>query len=167
MNLIAIIVVIFSSFAAAYLIIRKEIRRCRWLDSVLRLILAVKNKAIFYNAPFSEIIINLRNNDEFYKIRIFDVFSDNLQSGMTVPDAWNDAVSRIYSDIDKNERDILIRFGNDMCCCSRNEIPEISARAISEIEELKNIAIEQRNIKSKSTCAVIVSFGLMIVLILV
>lgn len=167
MNLIAIIVVIFSSFSAAYLIIRKEIRRCRGIDSVLRLIMTVKNKAIFYNAPFSEIIINLRNNDEFQKIRLFDVFSDNLQSGMTVPDAWNDAVSRTFYDIDKNERDVLIRFGKEMCCCSRNEISEISARAISEIEELKNTAIEQRNIKSKSTGAVIVSFGLMIILILV
>lgn len=167
MSFIATTVVIFSSFAAAYLIIRKEIRRCKGIESILRLIISVKNKAIFYNAPFSEIIMQLRNNEDIHKISLFDIFSDNLQSGMTVPESWNDAVCRSYSDIDINEREILIRFGSEMCCCSRDEIPEISTRAISEIEELRNIAIEQRNIKSKSTGTIIVSFGLMIVLILV
>lgn len=167
MNTIAIIVVIFSSFSAAYLIIRKEIRHCKSLDSVLRLITAVKNKATFYSAPFAEIIVQLQNNEDYYKIKLFDIFSDNLHSGMIVPDAWHNAIISSYTDMDENERDVLIRFGKEMCSCSRDEIAEIADHAISEINELRNAAIEKRNSKSKSTAAVTVSFGLMIVLIFV
>ncbi|MBO5935776.1 MAG: stage III sporulation protein AB [Clostridia bacterium] len=167
MNFIAIVVVIISSFAAAYLIIRKEIKRCKGIDLILRLILSVKNRAMFYNIPFSEIIMQLKTNDEFYKTGLCDVFTDRLQAGMNVPDAWKDTVVSVFPDIGKNECDILIRFGTEMCCCNKDEIQEISDRVVSEIEELRDFAIEQKNIKSKSTGAVIVSFGLMIVLVFV
>ena len=165
MNIIAIIVVIFSSFSAAYLIIRKEIIHCKSLDTVLRLITEVKNKAIFYSEPFSDIIVQLQNNDDFYKFKLFDVFSENLSSGMAAPDAWHDAIISADMEIEKNECDILIRFGKDMCSCSRGEITEISERAIFEINELREAAVEKRNHKSKSTAVVTVSMGLMIVLI--
>lgn len=167
MNFFAISVVIFSSFSAAYLIIRKEIRHCRSLDSILRLITAVKNKAMFYSAPFSEIIVQLHNNNDFYKFKLLDIFIKNLSSGMVVPDAWHNAILRSDMEIDENERDILIHFGKEMCSCSKAEITEISDLAILEISELRGLAIEKRNSKSKSTAAVAVSMGLMIVLIFV
>lgn len=167
MNIFAIIIVVFSSFSAAYLIVKKEIRHCKSLDVTLRLITEVKNKASFYSAPFAEIIIQLQRNRDFYKFKLFDLFAENLSSGMVVPDAWQNAVLSTDMEIDEKESDILIRFGKDMCSCSRAEITEISDRAIFEINELRNSAIEKRNRKSKSTAAVTVSMGLMIVLIFV
>lgn len=156
---------IISSFSAAYLIIRKEIRHCKSLDSALRLIFAVKNKAMFYSSPFAEIIIKLQKNDDFDKLNIFDIFSENLASGLVVPEAWSSSVHRSNFVLEESELDVLIQFGKEMCSCSRAAITEISDNAISELQELKRNAIEKRNTKSKSTAAVTVSAGLMLVLI--
>ncbi len=166
MNIFAITAVVFSSFSTAYFIIRKEIRRCERLDITLRLITAVKNKAMFYSEPFAEIIIQLQNIDNFHKLSFFNVFSENISSGMVVPDAWKNAICSSL-EFDEVERNVLINFGTDMCSCSRAEITEISEQAIFEISELKKSAIEKRNCKSKATAAVTISMGLMVVLIFV
>lgn len=167
MDIIAITAVVFSSFSVAYLTIRKEIKHCKHLSLILRFIASVKNCALFYNAPFAEIINQLKNDDNFNKFDFFDYFSENLSSGMSVPDAWRDAIINADIEIDDKERDILIRFGTDMCRCNKVEINEISDQIISEISELRNEAVEKRNTKSKSTAAVTVSTGILIVLIFV
>lgn len=167
MNIIAIIVVIFSSFTVAFLTIRKEIIHCKHLNLGLNLIAAIKNKAMFYNLPFAEIIMQLENEEEFDRFLLLSHFLQNLKSGMAVPEAWKNAV--IYSDLalEDRERNILIQFGKDMCSCSRDQIQEISDRALYELNELRHIADEKRKIRSKSTAAVVVSIGLMIVLVFV
>lgn len=156
---------IISSFSAAYLIIRKEIRHCKSLDSALRLIVAVKNKAMFYSSPFAEIITQLQKNDDFNKLKLFEKFSENLTLGIPVPEAWSNAVHNADMALEENELDVLIRFGKEMCSCSRADITEISENAIFELQELRTTAIKTRNTKSKSTAAVTVSAGIMLVLI--
>ena len=165
MNIIAIIVVVFSSFAVAFLTIRKEITHCKHLNMSLNLITSIKNKAMFYNLPFAEIIMQLENEEDLNRFSLLYLFLQNLKSETTVPDAWKNAV--VYSDLalEEQERNILIQFGKDMCSCSREQIQEISARAICELNELRNDADEKRKVKSKSTAAVVVSIGLMIVLV--
>lgn len=167
MDIFAIIVVVFSSFAVAFLTIRKEIIHCKHLNMSLNLIAAIKNKAMFYNLPFAEIIMLLEKEDEFNRFSLLTLFLQKLKSGMAVPDAWKNA--DIYSDLvlEEQERNILMQFGKDMCSCSRDQIQEISDRALYELNELKHIADEKRKIKSKSTAAVVVSIGLMIVLVFV
>lgn len=158
---------IISSFSAAYLIIRKEIKHCKSLDSALRLISAVKNKALFYSSPFAEIIIQLQKKEDFNKLNLFDIFSENLALGMGVPEAWSSSIHRSNLVLEENELDALVHFGKEMCSCSRAAITEISDNAILELQELRKTAIEKRNTKSKSTAAVTVSVGLMLVLIFV
>ena len=165
MNIFAIIAVVFSSFVVAILTIRKEIIHCKHLNMTLDLITAIKNKAMFYNLPFAEIIMQLEKEESFNRFSLLSLFLQNLKSGMTVPEAWKNA--NIHSDmsLEEYERNILMQFGKDMCCCSRDQIQEISDRVIYELNELRKIANEKRKIRSKSTATVVVSIGLMIVLV--
>lgn len=167
MNVLAIVTVVFSSFAIAFLTIRKEIIHCKHLNMILNLISAIKNKAMFYNIPFAEIVMQLQNEDAFRSYSLLYLFMQEMKSGMTVPEAWKNA--NIHSDLvlEDHERNILTQFGKDMCNCSRDQIQGISDRAICELIELRNSADEKRKVRSKSTAAVIISVGLMIVLVFV
>lgn len=162
--MLAISAVIISTFSAAYLIIHKEIKHCQNLDFILRLINAVKNKAIHYGMPFAEIISELQNNDDFAKSVLIQKFCSSLSEGKTVPEAWKIAVDQFSKYIESHECDTLIRYGEEMCRCNKDEISELSANILYELQEYRNIAVEKRNMKSKSTAAVTISSGIVIVL---
>lgn len=157
--------VIISTFSVAFLIIHKEIKHCQNLDDIIRLINIIKNKSMYYGTPLNEIICDLRNNKYFEKSALIDRFCNYISFGYSVPEAWKNAVKNNSDYLEKYECDTIIRFGEEICQCNMEEISEISDNVISELQEFRKTAIEKRNIKSKSTAAVTISAGLMIVLI--
>lgn len=148
----------------AYLIIHKEIRHCHNLDLSIRLLTVVKNKALHYGEPFSEIIFEQQSNDDYKNFPLVQQFCSSVSAGKTVPDAWKIAVEQLSKYIEFGECESLIRYGEEMCRCNREEISEISTNVIYELQEFRKTAIEKRNIKSKSTAAVTISSGIVIVL---
>lgn len=153
-----------SSFTMAYLVIHKEIKHCKELENVIRLITVIKNKAMFYNAPFSEIIDEINKQNEFPKMRFIMQFSEIISEGLSVPEAWQTAVNKSELNLEMYECDTLIRFGREMCNCNKDEITVVADSAIGELREFSKTATEKRNMKSKSTAAITISMGIMIVL---
>lgn len=165
--MLAITVIIISTFSAAFLIIHKEINHCKNLDNVIRLINIIKNKSLYYGIPFCEIISELKNNRNFEKSELIDKFCSNISDGYSVPEAWKSAVKSSSAYFETYECDTIIRYGEELCQCNMEEISEISDNAISELQEFRKTAIEKRNIKSKSTAAVTISSGLIIILMFI
>lgn len=165
MNLFAIILVMLSSVTAAYFIIRKEIKHCRRLDDAIDIVNTVKNRALYYSEPLTEIMHQLQKTDKTLYKAFCGAYFDNIDSDQSVPDAWETAVKSTFDkDFEIYEQDVLIHFGKDLCGSNRNEIEKLTDNAIYALKEFRKTATDNKNNKSKSTAAVAVSAGIMIVL---
>lgn len=153
-----------SSFTAAYLVIHKEIKHCNELESAIKMISTIKNNALFYNSSFAEIISEIDKGSDFNYSDMFSKFFESLSEGSDVPNAWKKAVYESKMTLEIYERDILVFFGKDMCSCSKEEILHIADKAISDLQYFKTTAMDNRKRKSKSTAAITVSMGIMIIL---
>lgn len=164
MNLIAIAMVLISVSGIAYFIISKEIRHCAAIDVMIRLLTAVKNKALLYDKPFADILSELENDAENKKIPLLKKFCDCIDGGKEIPEAWNDAVLCMNGLLDSYECQILTRYGAEMCRCNKEEIAEISASVIDELTQCRKKAVQKKNSQSKSVAAITVSSGIIFVL---
>lgn len=164
MNFAAIILVLCSSVALAFVFIRKEIRHCAVLSEAIQITEYIGIRAFHFNEPLSEILKaeNCEVNKYFGKLCV--AFEKEIKSDI-VPVAWANAIKQIFSGVlEDYECDVLIHFGEKLCSCSSFEIENIKSNAVSDLEELRKTALENKNSKSKSTAAVTVSAGVIIVL---
>lgn len=145
--------------------ISKETLHCRNIENAIRMISDIKSRSVFYSTPFSEIMLELNNNRNYEKFPLVNLFCKYIANGIPVPEAWADAVEKNSKYFLSEESSLLTRFGEEMCRCNREEISEISDNIISEFQRFLQIATEKRTVKSKSTAAVTISAGLMIVLV--
>lgn len=125
----------------------------------------IKNKSLYYAKPFSEIMYELRDNKNYERFILINTFCNNIAAGYPVPEAWGNAVEYNSKYFTADECHQLKCFGEELCSCNREEIPEISDNLINEFHQFRQIATDRRNLKSKSTAAVTISAGLMIVLV--
>ena len=164
MNLIAIAMVLISASAAAYLIVLKEISHCTAINIIIRILTAVKNQALFYDKPFSEIIFDLSKDVENKKVPLLQKFCECIDNGKEIPEAWKEAVLSMRDVLDFYECQILIRYGAEMFCCSKEEILETSTSVVEELNECRKKAIQKKNTQSKSVAAITVTSGIIFVL---
>ncbi len=164
MNFAAIILILCSSIALAFVFIRKEIKHCSVLSEAIQIVEYIGIRAYHFNEPLSEILNAEHCNDKKYFGRLCVAFVNGMKSEV-VPDAWSNAVKQTFSGVlEDYECDVLIHFGEKLCRCSSYEIENIKSNAVSDLEELRKTALENKNTKSKSTAAVTVSAGVIIVL---
>ena len=156
--------IILSTFFIVYFMISKEIQHCRNIENAIRMIADIKSRSVFYSRPFSEIILELNNNKNYEKFTLIKVFCKYISEGISVPVAGGDSVEKNSKYFSAEECCLLTRFGEEMCRCNREEIAAISDNVIDEFQRFLQIATDRRNMKSKSTAAVTISAGLMIVL---
>lgn len=164
MNITAIIMVIISTLFVAYYIIQKEIRHCKMLDLAIRLIGTVSSKALYYDQPFADIMFDIKNEDSYKNFPFICKFCSFINDGYSVPDAWKNASLSMSGELNSEEYGMLIQYGEEMCSCNKEDIPDISARVLSEFKEYRQNAVEKRNLRSRSTAAVTVSVGAVFVL---
>lgn len=158
---------IVSSFIAAFLIIRREHTHCNNLALVLRLIQAVKNRALFYQDSFQKSIEIASETREFRSLDFLTEFTNKISEGLTPPAAWESAVRNSHINMTMPEKDVLIHFGKDLCACNREKIEEYSDQAIEMLEDFRTVAKENRNKKSRTTGVITVSAALIIVLMFI
>ena len=144
--------------------IHKETQHCRNIENVIRMITEIKSRSVFYSKPFSEIMLELNINKNYENFPIVSLFCRCISGGVSVPAAWTEAVEKNSKYFSADESVLLKRFGEEMCKCNKEEISEIADNMICEFQRFLQLATERRNIKSKSTAAVTISAGLMIVL---
>lgn len=165
MNIVAIILVICSSVGLAFFFIRKEIRHCAVLAEAINIVEYISGRAEFFKEPLSDIMKTdvAQNKNSFENLCV--CFGEELKNGITVPDAWLNTVRKTFDGIMEDyEQDILIDFGQNLCRCSSFEIENLKAKTVSDLNDLRKTAIENKNTKTKSMAAVTVSAGVIIVL---
>ncbi len=168
MNIVAAVLVLFSSFAIAFILINRESRHCVMLDNSIRLINLVKNRALNYAEPLGEIVLSLSESEEKFMKDFSSVFVAKKDLLLNFPDIWKTAVNEYFGRyLEQYECDILIHFGEELCSCSRSDIKNICEAAEYSLSEFSKTAKHRRNTSAKSTAAVSVSVGVMIVLMLI
>lgn len=168
MNVFATVMILFSSFAIAFFIIKKEIKHCAVLEESIKLINLIKNRAMFYSEPLPDIVDGISANDNKYLKEFRYCFSENKDLPADIPERWKTAVELCFGQyLEAYECDILIHFGEELCACSRSEIEKIYDNAEQALYEFINTARQKRNTNAKSTAAISVSVGVMIVLMLI
>ena len=165
MNIFAIILIMGSSVALALFFIRKELKHCAGLDDAVRLVEYISGRAIHFGEPLSE-ILEIQNEDaRKLIIRLRENFKEQLDNSCEIPDSWETAVNNTFCDVlEDYECDVLIHFGKNLCRCSHYEIEGLKRKAVSDLEDFRNTAIENKKTKTKSTAAITVSAGVIIVL---
>ena len=164
MNFIAILMVLISASSVAYLVVLQEIRHCAAINIMIRLLTAIKNNALFYDKPFSDIISELAKDPENKDVPLLQKFCESMDNGTDIPESWAQAVLCMNDVLDSYECQILLRYGSDMCRCSKEELSDISASVIDELNECRKKAVQKKNTQSKSVAAITVSSGIIFVL---
>ncbi len=156
-----------SSAGIAFLVIRKDICHCRMLSETISLVEFISSRAIFSGAPISDILRNVAFEDKPLQKQLTDEFFAEIRQGNAVPDAWKNAVlTAMGKQLHIYECDVIIQYGKDICNSSIDDIKRINSNAVSALMDFYNVAVENKNRKSKSTAAIAISIGAMIVLML-
>lgn len=159
--------IMVSSAGVAFLINHKDICHCRMLAESISLVEFISSRAIFSGESISDILQSISFCDKQMQKQLSDNFVSEIQNGNTVPDAWENAVlSVIGKQLNIYESDVIIHYGKDMCSSNADDIKRINSKAVSALTDFYNTAIENKNRKSKSTAAIAISVGAMIVLML-
>lgn len=159
--------IMISSAGVAFLIIYKDICHCRMLSESISLVEFISSRAIFSGAPISDILQSISFCDKQMQKQLSDNFMSDIQNGNTVPDAWENAVLSVTGkQLHVYECDVIIHYGKDMCSSNADDIKRINSKAVSALTDFYNTAVENKNRKSKSTAAIAISVGAMIVLML-
>lgn len=169
MNTVAAIMIIFSSFAVALLVISKENRHCAMLKNADELMSVIKSRADYYSEPLSEILKNLASSDKKEISSFCNIFAFDTDLPESIaPEVWCNAVDKYFSRyLETYECDVIKHFGESICGCNRGEIGQIYNKAHNDITAFLDTANEKRCTNTKSTAAITVSVGIMIVLMLV
>lgn len=153
-----------SSFSAAFLVIRREVLHCKELETSLKLIDYIKNKAMVYSMPFSDIINGLCCERELRSLCLTEKFSYKIAETNNVPQVWKETIEEASIHLEEYEKDVLINFGVSMCSCSKEEISNLAENASYSLKCFRDTAVENRNNRSKSMAAICVSLGIVIIL---
>lgn len=163
----AILFVLVSSFSAGFLIINNAKSRRDNLSRIIRFIEVVERNAEFLSYSFADIVCQCAEQGEFRKLDFLKIFEKEMQCNHSPPAAWRTAVSDSKMNLMTEEKTLLIRFGEDMCSCSREKIADCAGTAIAGIEEIKESAKENVSKKSKSYAALTVFSGILIVILII
>lgn len=139
------------------------------LESADTLLFSVKNRALLFSEPLSDIISNLSGleNKKIAEFCLFYTCNSDLPE-KNAPEIWNLSVDAVYGKYLKPyECDILKHFSEKICCCNKDEINRIYTQAHNDLADFLTTAKEIRNTRTKSTAAITISSGLMIVLMLI
>ena len=149
------------------MVILSENRHCRDIDVALKLISVIKNKASVYNYSLAEIIADISMNKEFEVIHFDDLFLKNLSNAENIPTLWENVISESDIHLAHYEKDVLINFGKNLCACSKQDILSLYDKSFEDLTTFKRTAIENKNSKTKSTAAITISIGIIVVLMLI
>ncbi len=147
--------------------ILSETRHCKDIDVALNLISVIKNKACVYNSSLAEIIADISMNKEFELFHFNDMFLNKLSNSESIPSLWENTISESDIHLAHYEKDILINYGKNLCECSRQDISSLYNKSFEDLTMFKNTAIENKNSKTKSTAAITISVGIIVVLMLI
>ena len=168
MSTVAAMLIIGSSFAVAGLIIFRENRHCSMLKNADELMLQIKNRALYYSEPLTDILRSISDCDNKH-IRSFcaDFISESDLHSTGAPDVWCSTVDKIYGRyLVQYECDVLKHFGENICRSSKNEIINCYNKAYSDITEFIKTADDKRRTNTKSSAAISISLGIMLVVML-
>ena len=147
--------------------IRAENIHYKNLETAGSLISHIRNTAVFYNNSFSSIISYLSETEEFAKSDYLELFISYINSGTAPPDAWRNAVKNSKMNYTSAEKDALMKFGTDMCSCSRERIDACGKEALDRFDEFKRKANEKREKKTKTTAVMTISAGMITALMFI
>lgn len=148
------------------MIVRKENIHCRELSECVVMISEIKNKALQYSQAFSEIIVEYNNKDKFKNFDFIGRFAEYINSGLNAPDAWRSSLEQSDCSLYQWERDVVIRFGENLCYCPKSDIDEYGTAAISDLKQFNENAKEKKNKSAKTGAVFTVSAGVMIALLI-
>ncbi len=166
MNGIISLSVIVVSLAIAHFLIRKESIHCSQLDECILLVREIKSSAFMFSESFCDIILDFNNSSKFSSLDFMENFKSETEQGNTPPVAWKNAVLSSSCSLYQWERDSLIEYGNKMCCCSREEISEISDYVTEILNAYRQSAAEKKTKTTKTNAVCTVSAGVMIGLLI-
>lgn len=161
MKTAGIILTLVSSFAAAFLTVRKELLHCKHLTATIRYLEYIKGQAEHYSDSFSSIIQSSEYND------ISDKFTFFLNNGNSATAAWEYAVDETSLILSKEERQIITNFGLDLCSSSVENLAENANKSISELEKIRDNLVTDREKKTKMSSVLALSSGLVAVLMFI
>lgn len=169
MNFMAGTIVILSSFAIAITVILKEIMHCNMLKNADYFISQIKNRAMYLAEPLPDIIKNLSesNNKLISEFCLFFEAKSDLKKDVA-PDIWKVSVDNFFGKhLYPYECDILKHFGENICSCNKEEINQIYTKAHNDLCDFLSTAEEVRKTRTRSTAAISISSGLMLVLMFI
>ena len=126
----------------------------------------IKNRAIQYSEAFSDILLEFNEKGKYITFDFIGNFSNNIRSGIVAPDAWRLSLEGSGCSLYQWERDVLIRFGENMCYCHKSNIEEYSDVAVADLNQFKENAKEKRAKSAKTGAVFTVSAGVMIALLI-
>lgn len=139
------------------------------LENADALIFSVKNRAMHFSEPLSDIIRNLSVTDNKKIADFCSVFTSISDlPDKTAPEIWNLSVDMVFGKCLKPyECDVIKHFSEKICFCNKDDISRIYTQAHNDLNDFLTTAKEIRNTRTKSTAAISISSGLMIVLMLI
>lgn len=147
------------------MIIRRENAHCENLSLLIRLVRRIEGEASFYSSSFSDIAVGCAESAEFASLDILKLFREKIEKSVPTPTAWREAAEETKVYITDDEKSVLVRFGEDMCSCSREKIGECARQATEKLEERLSDATENKEKKAKTKAALAVSAGIAAALI--
>lgn len=149
------------------MIIRRENAHCENLSLLIRLVRRIESEASFYSSSFADIAERLAESSEFSSLDILREFCANISEKVPAPTAWRAAVNNTAMYITDEEKSVLVRFGEDMCSCSREKIGECAREATAKLEQSLAASTEkkEKNVKAKAATAVCAGIAAALILL--
>lgn len=131
------------------------------VEEIIRYLEYIENRAAYYSDTVTIIISDNPVNDIAKR---FITFSNDGYEPVT---AWNRAVNKSKMLFTAKEKELIIDFFKDICSSSKETLEEKNNRSISELINIQNQLMNEKDKKTKLSSATIISFGLFVVLILI
>lgn len=166
MNVFLSFTVIIISVILAVILVRKESIHFNQLDECITMVKETGDRAFQQKESFNEILKSFYISAKYSSIDIPVSYINNINDGMTSPEAWETAVLQSDIKLYQWEKDVLKHFGNNLFFCQSDKIKEYTDHAVSQLSEFRDNAKEKKikTIKTNAVCTV--SAGLMIALLI-
>lgn len=150
-----------ASLAAVYLNIKKEMLHFKHIEEIIRYLEYMKNRAVHFSDSVTDIIKSNANND------IAKRYIDFIGNGAEPVTAWKNAVDSSKMKFTVQERTHVKNFFADMCSSSIEKLDAYGEKSITELTEIKNRLLNEKDRKIKLYSVSAISFGLTVILILI
>ncbi len=140
---------------------KKEILHYKYIEEIIRYLEFIKNSAMHYSDSVTDII---RQNQQ---IDIGKKYINYCDNGAEPISAWHEAVNSSDITLTADEKKYIIAFMSDICSSSMEKLEEQCNKSITELIEIKNQLLKEKDKKIKLSTVTTVSFSLLIILIFI